>query len=172
MTLFLFLKPIYNQTNTNQNRQYLKHKIVKYALLSTLAIVSSLIYELSYAIRMFTALYHSDSNKANDYMDVSSCLQVIDCIISMFCIYFGFAQRDVFDKYCTKCHQCFKGIHWNIIERRKKTLDQYNYQRKPTALRDLYKQFLETPQSQTYPDDESTEGTSLSINMTTGGVIL
>lgn len=144
-TLFLFIKPIYSQTSKDQNKQYMKHKIVKYALLSTLAIISSLIYELSYAIRMFTGLYHSDSNTSNDFMDISSMLQISDCVVSMFCVYFGFVEKDIFDKWCNKCHSCFQGIHFGIIQHRKRTIDQqfaYKSKRKPTALRNLYKQFL------------------------------
>ena len=151
-TLFLFIKPIYSQTNSDQNKQYMKHKIVKYALLSTFAIMSSLIYEVTYAIRIFTGLYHSDSNASNDYMDISSMLQVMDCVVSMFCVYFGFVERDIFDRFCKRCHACFQGIHFGIIQQRKKTIDAYNKERKPTALRDLYKQMLDN-----HSDDEYDE---------------
>lgn len=151
-TLFLFIKPIYSQTNSNQNKQYMKHKIVKYALLSTFAIVSSLLYELTYAIRIFTGLYHSDTNASNDYMDISSMLQISDCIVSMFCVYFGFVERNIFDRFCKRCHSCFQGIHFGIIQQRKKTIDKYNKERKPTALRDLYKQMLNN-----HSDDEFEE---------------
>ena len=155
-TLFLFIRPLYLYSNDSkqspQSHQHMKDQVIKYVLLSIIAIISSLIYEISYSIRVFLGIYHSYSNKTNDELDVSSIFQMVDCVISMFCVYFGFVSGKItFDKYCNKCDLCFRNIYFKIYE----SILQRNRRRKTTALRALYKDLVDPDQLiDNYSDDQ------------------
>jgi len=77
--------------------------VMKYGVISTLQMIASTVYGLSWMIRIFKGWYHVKGSRGDSYLDICSVIQMLDCLILMICIYLGFARKQTYQAFCETC---------------------------------------------------------------------
>ena len=124
ITLYLFIKPLFNyypsidlRNDSMRNSLFpqkikMRQQIKKYCILSCIAILSSTIYAFTAIGRQVFKMNWFISGKLEDdiYSIISNMLLMIDSIIAINCIYFGFVNNRyswivhaILSLFCCKC---------------------------------------------------------------------
>eukprot|EP01083_Nonionella_stella_P074117 200889_1 len=101
-TLILFVIPLCSRYGHK-----LKLSIIKYTVLSSIAILSSTVCGTLMVYRYYHRWYHPFVMRELVYLDILNSLKCIDCIISLLCIYFGFVSKETYIEYCGCIQNCF-----------------------------------------------------------------
>ena len=103
-TLIAFIVPLCTQYGSK-----MKLHIIKYIVLSTVAIISSTFCGILMIFRYNNNWIHPFGQTHVNFIDILNSCKCIDCLISLIVIYFGFVSKTKYAKYCGQCNRiCLK----------------------------------------------------------------
>ena len=96
-TMILFFRPIcigiqptdHHQTSTDSDMSV----VMTYGTMSALQLFAALSYEMSLLGRVYLASINAPRSVWDPYLNICSVISMLDCLLVMICIYFGFARK-------------------------------------------------------------------------------
>ena len=79
--------------------------VLKYGIISSLQTITATLYGISLIVRFSFHWFHSTDSEGDSYLDICSLIQMMDMLITMICIYLGFAKKQTYQQYCEICER-------------------------------------------------------------------
>jgi len=79
--------------------------VLKYGIISSLQTITATSYGISLIVRFLLGWFHTHGHEGNSYLDICSLIQMMDMLITMICIYLGFAKKQTYQQYCEICER-------------------------------------------------------------------
>eukprot|EP01084_Bolivina_argentea_P104403 186941_1 len=79
--------------------------VLKYGIISSFQTITATLYGVSLIVRFIFGWFHSTNSESNSYLDVCSLIQILDMLMTMICIYLGFAKKQTYQEYCEICEK-------------------------------------------------------------------
>ena len=90
--MILFFRPLCRGNEMNSNNADVS-VLQKYGILSSLQLFAALSFQISFVGESFVYMIVSTMVEVQEYNHIINIIQMIDCLLLMFCIYFGFARK-------------------------------------------------------------------------------
>ena len=100
-TTILFFRPICRRLNKVAKLH--ESVVQKYGIISALQLMAAVSFQMSFISGLYIAQNVKSTDYLHAYYDICDVIQMMDCLLLMICIYFGFARKEIGTSSCRIC---------------------------------------------------------------------